>query len=57
MKFKNSITIHVLKETDYESLSVNERVNITFCFRSLHGNQISMIPEGTFSDLISITHM
>jgi slit protein 2 len=24
---------------------------------SLHGNQISMIPEGSFNDLQSITHM
>lgn len=24
---------------------------------SLHGNQISMIPEGTFNDLTAITHM
>lgn len=26
-------------------------------FRSLHGNDVSMIPEGAFTDLQSITHL
>jgi hypothetical protein len=38
------------------SVEYKIRVVITI-FRSLHGNQISMIPEGTFANLKSISHM
>jgi len=28
-----------------------------FCFRSLHGNEISTIPEGSFNDLTALSHV
>uniref|UniRef100_A0A8C0QVE3 Slit homolog 3 protein n=1 Tax=Canis lupus dingo TaxID=286419 RepID=A0A8C0QVE3_CANLU len=31
--------------------------DLCFCFRTLHGNDISSVPEGSFSDLTSLSHL
>jgi Leucine-rich repeat (LRR) protein len=41
----------------YVFIFENSFLDFCFCFRSLHGNEISTIPEGSFNDLTSLSHV
>lgn len=50
-KLKNSVSL-----LDIRRNRANEKI-LPLVFRSLHGNDISTIPEGSFNDLTSLSHV
>lgn len=50
-KLKNSVSL-----LDIRRNRLNEEI-LPLVFRSLHGNDISTIPEGSFNDLTSLSHV
>ena len=52
---KNLRILYVI--TNMRSFSSHLDMLISGCFRSLHGNEISTIPEGSFNDLTALSHV
>lgn len=50
-KLKNSVSL-----LDIRRNRLNEKI-LPLVFSSLHGNDISTIPEGSFNDLTSLSHV